>query len=185
MEIRGNKNNQIAGNSNIIDNSTNIYVEGSKTLPQTKMYKLLEIFQNQEFENNTDFPLDLPEEIGKKMEYNCSKIYIKIFRDLSEDYYNLDQILKNDLVESEKVIKQVRIEFSTNYGEEPDEIHESFGDNVLNEIKSRLVKKIYDDPRFKETPFDSEDVEQFVIALLQCCVADCKILYKPSMRDQK
>ena len=65
MEIRGNKNNQIAGNSNLIDNSTNIYVEGSKTLPQTKMYKLLEIFQNQEFENNTDFPLDLPEEIGK------------------------------------------------------------------------------------------------------------------------
>jgi len=69
------------------------------------LYKLLEIFQNQEFKNNTDFPLDLPEEIGKKMEYNCSKIYIKIFRDFSEDYYNLDQILKNDLVESEKVIK--------------------------------------------------------------------------------
>ena len=48
MEIRGNKNNQVAGNSNIINNSTNIYVEGSKTLPQTKMYKFLEIFKNQE-----------------------------------------------------------------------------------------------------------------------------------------
>ncbi|MCL9638867.1 hypothetical protein EFL99_05615 [Lactococcus lactis] len=180
---KGDSNTNQNGDNNT--NSTTIYnfPSGLQTLNPSKLFALLKIVQESKIESNTEFSLELPEELYSKLNFNKAPKYANIFIDSLEDYNNLDDIIKNDFTNSQRIIQKIRrlffnhCNFDTNSNPIPDN-----GDEILDGVFGDLKNEISNDSEFIKSQISIEELEQFIIALLQYGVAECKILVNPNQK---
>ncbi|WP_270219108.1 hypothetical protein [Lactococcus garvieae] len=180
---KGSGNTSQNGNNNTNSVFNYNFHSGSQTLNPSKLFALLQIVQKSKIESNTDFSLELPEELYSKLNFNKAPKYSNIFIDSLEDYNNLDVIIKNEFTNSQRIIQKIRrlffnhCSFDINCNPIPDN-----GDEILDGIFKDLKAEIAGDLEFVKSQISIEELEQFVIALLQYGVVECKILVNPNQK---
>ncbi|MFU2206273.1 hypothetical protein [Streptococcus pluranimalium] len=174
----GNKGKDITQIMNI----TNVE---QKPLVPTVIFELLSFVYSFKFDNDSDFSLKEPAELKKKLQFNHSKKYIWIFEQSIDDYFNLDKVLKNEFIKSEKVIENIKFLFWKACECNDDGIRVvSDGDACLDKMHKDIKNRIINDPKYQSSGIDDFDIDKFIIALLQYGVIKCQILLNPNEYEE-
>lgn len=168
---------------NSSNNSQNYYVTNIEQRPlvPTIIFKLLSYVKEFRQDDSSDFSLHQPASIKAKLQFNNVKKYIRLFSESIDDYYLLDKILKDEFLDSQKVVENIKIIFfnSCNYNIDGEIIIDD-GDCCLDNMHKDIKERIVRDPEFIESHIDDLDIDKFVVALLQYGVMECQVLLNPN-----
>ena len=177
---KGNTTAKNSGNNStqhIGDN--NYYAQGPQKLQKTHIYKLLELYSD---DNDESGPFDLtklPSELEEKLSFNNVTNHRRLFRSLAREFQLIDKVL-DDLPNSETIIKSLERKYCLLIPSEPN-WRETPGaaDEVLKKLADHVQNIVQNDPRFDTLDIEVETVEIFCTALVEVGVSKCKVLEVP------
>ncbi|WP_315572908.1 hypothetical protein [Lancefieldella rimae] len=169
---------QVNGDHNIFVD--NLIVPGQRPLTHSLIHELLDIVYLQPLPRSMGYSLQDPVQMHEKLHFNNAEKYISIIDNHSDDYAQVDLVMK-DYPNSEEIVKRLRDMFI----DVVDEFDENGspcvgnGNGQLDSIKSNLADTIVTDSHFNADSHTAEQIEQFCIALIAYGISKCKILETP------
>ena len=169
--------------NNSSNNNQNIYITNieQRSLVPTVIFRLLSCVKNFQQDSSSEFLLNKPIVIKKKLQFNNARKYIRLFSERIDDYYLLDKVLKSEFCDSQSVVENIKFIFenSCDYNEEGEIIVDD-GDRCLDKMHKDIKKRIVKDPEFSTSHIDDLEIDKFICALLQYGVMECQVLLNPN-----
>jgi hypothetical protein len=184
MATNNQKANSINGNINQNIDSRNIFLclnDQQGPLTENEVFDLLKLFMDNV--TNPTSLMDtstLPAKLDTKLIFNNAKRHKLIFENHSQDQELLNQVIEENVTNSESIIRSVKDIFIeiANLNDDGKPIVGD-GDEQLNSIETKIYNIIVNDRKYSSNMYKNEKIKQFIIALLAYCVSKCQILINP------
>ena len=152
---------------------------GRRPLSKSITHELLRVFLCSQNDAESEYSLQIPAEMNKKLLFNEAPVHVDIYENHSEDFACISEVII-DFPNSQIIVSKLRdifLKYAPRDGVL--RLHEN-GDECLDCVEHEVRDIIQRDKDFDPQLCPIEELERFSIALVAYGVSKCKVLENPN-----